>query len=159
MPCGTFTLDYAEDDKPIALISAGVGLTPIVSMLEHLSLDVNFDSRRLVVVQCFKSTKDHPMKDRVAQLLENMEGSTGHVFYSDVKACDDTTMVAGLPLNFHYKRLDAMTLINILPDPVTDIEFFMCGPPVFQNFVIETLTENGVSAKKLHSGSFGPLMK
>ena len=113
MACGTFTLDYAGDDKPIALISAGVGLTPIVSMLEHLSSDVNFDTRRLVVVQCFKSTKDHPMKDRVAQLLENMEGSTGHVFYSDVKACDDTTMVAGLPLNFHYKRLDAKTLITL----------------------------------------------
>ena len=158
MPCGTFTLDKVGEDKPIALICAGVGLTPIVSMLEYLSSEANFDSRRLVVVQCFKSTKDHPMMDRVAQLLENMEGSTGHVFYSDAKACDDTTTVAGLPLNFHYKRLDAKTLINILPDPVTDVEFFMCGPPVFQNFVIDTLKENGVSAEKLRSGSFGPPM-
>ena len=76
-----------------------------------------------------------------------------------MKACNDTTMVAGLPLHFHYKRLDAKTLINVLPDPITDVEFFMCGPPVFQNFVIKTLTENGVSAEKLHSGSFEPLMK
>ena len=99
------------------------------------------------------------MKDRVIQLLESMEGSTGHVFYSDVKACDETNKVAGLPINFHYNRLDAKTLINILPNPITDVDFFTCGPPVFQNFVTETLTKNGVSAEKLRSGSFGPPMQ
>jgi len=35
MPCGTFVLKE-DNDRPIVLISAGIGLTPMVSMLDYV---------------------------------------------------------------------------------------------------------------------------
>merc|ERR1719259_1302108 len=79
MPSGSFYLDGSVD-RPIVLLAAGVGLTPMISMLETLAASRN--EQKVVFVQCCVSDKEHPMRDNVDRLAASNKKIDAHVFYS-----------------------------------------------------------------------------
>ena len=70
----------------VVLISGGVGLTPMVSMLETLLAD-GADHRPVAYIQCAKNEAAHPMKEHVDKICDKKKAAgkkkiSSHVFYS-----------------------------------------------------------------------------
>lgn len=59
-------------------------------------------------------------------------------------------------LEIHSQKLDGASLVNILPEPLEDIEFYFCGPKRFQDFIVQTLDDNHVPKNQQHFEYFYP---
>lgn len=75
-PQGDFTLD-AEDGRPVVLLSGGVGLTPMVSMLNHLT--ARDDGRQIRFVHACREAGVHAMKEHINALRQAAECAQGGV--------------------------------------------------------------------------------
>ena len=147
-PCGEFTLDpTAANGRPIVLVSGGVGLTPILSMLKTLAHH-RVDTP-IYFVHGARNGTTHALADEVKQIASERPNIRAHVRYSepdpdDVVAgrCDDVGM------------LDAELVRQIVRD--SDAEFYFCGPKPFMSGLYCGLVEWGVPAERLHFEFFGP---
>jgi ferredoxin-NADP reductase/predicted pyridoxine 5'-phosphate oxidase superfamily flavin-nucleotide-binding protein len=144
-PQGTFTLE--SSDRPVVLVSAGVGLTPLVSML-HATVAAGGD-RPVHFVHGARDGEHHALRAEVARLVESAANAQQHVAYSRPAPID----VAGS--DFHSEgRIDAALLETLLPGLVAD--FYLCGPLVFMAALQAQLEARGVPEERIHSESFGP---
>lgn len=155
MPCGSFVLKE-NSNHPIVLIAGGVGLTPMVSMLDSLLAKPN-DHRKVVFIQCAKNPESHAMRDHV-DTVSNPSSSnkkiTSHVFYTN----DDSGSTLP-PLKYtkvYHNRLTAATLKEVVPSPVKNNEFYFCGPPFFLGYVRTMLLELDVPKSQVNYEYFGP---
>ena len=83
IPCGCFTLDPKAEK--VVLLSAGVGVTPIMAMLERALH--NEGTKHITVVQSVKSPEMHPMKKHVDELAaQNGNRLKAAVCYTQVGA-------------------------------------------------------------------------
>jgi len=145
-PAGDFMLTC--NLCPLVLISAGVGITPMVSMLHAAARDGS--DRPVWFVHGARDGKHHPLADEVRRLAAARPNTTLHVAYSRPHAEDrigETYHSAG--------RIDGALLARLgLHD---DAHVFLCGPP---RFMAETQTELerlGISADRIHTETFGPI--
>lgn len=147
-PCGEFTLDPARlDDRPVALLSGGIGITPLMSMLKSLAHD------RAVTPVYFahaaRNSRVHALADEVRQVAAELPNLRTHVRYDlpldgDLEsACCDSV---GL--------LDSEFLRDWLPADNT--EFYFCGPKPFMTSVYRDLKNLGVEDTRIHFEFFGP---
>lgn len=151
VPCGTFFLDDESLKKPLVLLSAGVGLTPLISMLEHALANGDKDKLDITLIQSFKSKDLHPLKRRVANLaLANAKNLKSYVFYSEASSDD---ALEGTKI-FH-KRLEKKDFEDLVPERDNCI-FYFCGPDSYNESIREILTELGISADRMKTESFGP---
>ncbi len=70
-PCGTFALtpvDSPCDRRPMVFLSAGVGITPLMSMIESLLRGEDDDGSGVTLVQCCRGAALHPMAARAEEL-------------------------------------------------------------------------------------------
>jgi ferredoxin-NADP reductase/predicted pyridoxine 5'-phosphate oxidase superfamily flavin-nucleotide-binding protein len=145
-PQGDFTLD-AESTRPVVLVSAGVGLTPLVSMLHALA---RADSERAVwFVHGARDGAHHPLRREVEQLVAGSPRTALHVAYSRPAPGDragrDYASVG---------RIDAALLEKLVPG--LDADFYLCGPRGFMASIEGALVARGVPASRIRSESFGP---
>ena len=144
-PSGDFVMGCEK--CPIALVSAGVGVTPMLSMLHALAAE---DSDREVwFVQGARDGNHHALADEVRQLAANREHLLTHVAYSRPRPEDE----AGVDYDSHG-RVDGALLSGIIDDP--DTHYFLCGPTGFMAEVQTDLERRGVPAEHIHTESFGP---
>ncbi|MEZ4216847.1 MAG: pyridoxamine 5'-phosphate oxidase family protein [Myxococcota bacterium] len=145
-PQGHFTLD-ADGERPVVLASAGVGLTPLVSMLHAL---VAADTGRPVwFVHGARDGAHHPLRREVERLAARATRARVHVAYSrpapgDVRGRDYAS--AG--------RVDGARLERLVPD--LDADFYLCGPRPFMAALHAHLEARGVPRDRVRSESFGP---
>ena len=153
MPRGPFRL---EDNGtcPLVMVSAGTGITPILSMLDYLALspDKNPD-RKIISIQVNRSSEYHPMKTHIDTLAQNKLVAEAHVFYtrdSNGKGpnLSNTTIHSGRP--------SVESLQTIVGEDVGNAEFYFCGPTPFMKAFEEILCNLGVEKNKIHTGRFGP---
>jgi len=138
VPCGDFFLDDAqlEDDLPLVLLSGGVGITPIVSMLE--AAIAARCTKEIVVITCARSPKVEPMH----ALLE-----------AHAKACTNVSFTA------LYTRLTMNHVRKAAADRGFDLKSahtFFCGPKGFMKMVYSGLREMQVPENQVHFEFFGP---
>ncbi len=146
-PAGEFTLDESSG-RPVVLASAGVGLTPLVSMLHALVREGG--ERAVWFVHGARDGHHFPLADEVRALVEALPGARLHVAYSRPRPEDQK--------GSHYDtagRLDAALLEELLPG--LDADFYLCGPQGFMAAIQEGLERRGVVDKRIHSESFGPV--
>jgi nitric oxide dioxygenase len=145
-PAGEFTLD-PEDTRPITFISGGVGLTPLVSMLNTL---VEMDPKRQVTfIHAAQNSKVHAMKEQVEELARNHKQVTVYWCY-DKPTDHDKAMKA-----YHKEgQIDLAWLQTAVPDK--DSSFYFCGPLPFMKAVNSALIEWGAPASDIHYEFFGP---
>jgi ferredoxin-NADP reductase len=129
-PYGTFTADTAEHDR-LLLIGAGVGITPILALLEELPEETD------VTVLLRASTHgDLVLRDEVADEVTHRGGRLLELVGSRDQV-----------------RLDAATLRELVPD-VRRREVYLCGPDALSQQLASELRRAGVPAPRIHFESF-----
>lgn len=144
-PMGTFTLDQAST-RPVLLLSGGVGLTPMVSMLHWLSRHC---SRPVFFIHACENGSVHALRDEVLELARRRPAIDVHFCYR--KPSDDDLARRA----FHSQGLiTRQTLQGLLP--LDDYEVYLCGPPAFMQANWRLLRDLGINAERIHYEFFGP---
>jgi ferredoxin-NADP reductase len=145
-PAGTFFIDPLSTD-PIVLVGAGIGVTPLVSMLEAALHGGR--GREIYVIFGFRNGAEHPFKERLEKLAEQHANLHLHVSYSapcptDVPHKDYA----------HCGRLAIERLREVLPS--NNFKFYVCGPGPFMESLVPALWAWGVPESHVHFEAFGP---
>ncbi|MBL4801898.1 MAG: pyridoxamine 5'-phosphate oxidase family protein [Emcibacter sp.] len=148
-PRGKFTL-VPDSIRPVVLLSGGVGITPMIAMLDHLLLVAakSGQSRPIYFIHGTQNGREHAFGDHVRQLGRQVEDLTIHVAYAEPEEDDLDHDSVGY--------IDAPLLRSILP--LDDYDFYLCGPPPFMTAVYDSLSGLGVPESRVHYESFGPAM-
>jgi len=134
-PAGDFY--YQESDKPVVLISAGVGATPIQSMLHTLA---DAGKSEVSYLYACNNAQQHTFKQETAQLIEQ-QGWQQFAWYLDEQA--DFT-----------GQMDLSLIADELP--VADADFYICGPVAFMESIVKQLESLAVGRERIHYEVFGP---
>lgn len=142
-PSGDFAPD-TRGEAPIALLSAGIGITPMISALNHIRL-VN-PARQVIFAHATRNPASFAHRADVAAALATMPDLQVHTFYEDMQG---SAAEAGVHEGFMH--------INQLPVwPYAQTNVYLCGPLAFMQAQWRGLIEAGVPASHLHREVFGP---
>src|SRR5208282_5676673 len=145
-PRGSFTLHPSEN--PVVLLSAGVGATPVMSMLHALAAEKS--EREIWWTYGARNGVDHPFARESRFLLQQLSRGRSYVVYSRPAATDQ------LGVDFDAAgHIDAALLEKIGVSP--DSDFYLCGPSSFLENMRDGLRNWGVPAKNVHTEIFGAL--
>jgi ferredoxin-NADP reductase/MOSC domain-containing protein YiiM len=144
-PRGTFILDRTA--APVLLISAGIGATPVLSMLHALASE--HSEREIWWLQGARSRRDHPFAAEARALLAALPNVRTHVCYSQ-PGRDDRE---GRDFD-DAGRLTAARLAEL--EPPRDAEAYLCGPTPFMDEISAGLAAIGLDAACIHTEPFGP---
>lgn len=145
-PAGDFWLDV-EPQTPVTLISAGVGQTPMLAMLDTLA-----HRQHQATVNWFHAAENgrcHAFAREVDTLGARLPRFTRHVWY---RQPDDTDQAAR-----EYDSEGLMDLTRqhaLINDPA--MTYWLCGPIAFMQSVARQLVGLGVPAAHIHYECFGP---
>jgi len=145
-PRGTFVL--AEGDNPVVLLSAGVGATPVLAMLQALAEEPS--RRRVWWLHAARDGSSHPFAGETRALMAQLPAGRAQIFYSrphgsDRPGFDHTT--AG--------RLSAQQIQSLgLP---AEADAYICGPAAFTKDMTAALQSCGLAASRIHTELFGAL--
>jgi ferredoxin-NADP reductase/ferredoxin len=143
-PRGTFFL--TEGDGPVLLLSAGVGVTPVLSMLHAL---VQAQSPREVWwLHGARSGSEHSFAEETRTLLQGLAHSHSQIAYSRPAAIDRQG-----PDYVTQGRLSA-ELIKDLKLP-RDADAYLCGPVSFMAELRAGLGSYGLDPARVHIETFG----
>ncbi|RXV69151.1 pyridoxamine 5'-phosphate oxidase [Burkholderia stabilis] len=142
MPRGRFTFDAASP-RPAVLVSAGIGITPMVAMLRGALADAA-PSRRVVFVHGAREAADRPFAADLARVAAADARLSLHWF--DSRPSGDAAAHAG--------RIDIAQLKRILP--FDDYDFYLCGPSAFMRDLYDGLRALNVPDERIRFEAFGP---
>ena len=143
-PRGTFILQPGE--RPVLLISAGVGATPVLAMLHALAADRS--GREVWWLHGARSRAEEPFAGESRSLLASLAHGHRHVCHShpgpgEVSGRDYQT--AG--------RLSATVLAGLgVP---ADADAYICGPAGFMAEMSAAVTAQGLDRARVHTEIFG----
>jgi nitric oxide dioxygenase len=126
---------------PVVLVSAGIGVTPMIGILEALVADAPDTVVR--VLHADRDEQSHPLRERQRELVAALPEATLDVWYED----GVTTGLAGTHPG--YLRVEAVEL----PDGA---EVYLCGNDGFVRAVRTQLTGHGVDSARVHCELFSP---
>ncbi len=145
-PRGSFTLRIGEG--PVVLLSAGVGATPVMSMLHALAAERS--QRQVWWIYGARNRDNHPFAEESRSLLKQLSRGRSYIVYSRPAATDQ------LGVDFDASgHIDVALLENI--DVARSSDFYLCGPPSFLQGMHEGLRNWGVPADQVHMEIFGAL--
>ncbi|MFE4677794.1 globin domain-containing protein [Streptomyces sp. NPDC056723] len=130
-----------EDEGPLLLASAGVGVTPMLAMLNHLATEAT--SRPVTVVHADRTPVDHAHREEQHRLVQALPKATLHLWYEEPGAEVRPEASTG--------RADVTTL-----DLPMGITAYLCGPLPFMRAVRSDLLRRGLPAASIHYEVFGP---
>jgi ferredoxin-NADP reductase/MOSC domain-containing protein YiiM len=138
-PRGSFILQTGE--RPVVLLSAGIGATPVLAMLSALSAEQS--KRQVLWLHSARDGEHDPFATEVRRLVLALDHGRSRVCYSQPGSQDTVGKdfdVAG--------RLSRATLDEVGLPPDADI--YLCGPNRFMEDMKETLATLGVSTQRIH---------
>lgn len=144
-PAGDFVL-HAEERAPVVLLSGGVGLTPMVSMLEAIAHAE--DRPEAWYVHGVRNGREHAMSGHVRELARRCGIRLAH-FYEQPTAAD----VRGVDYDHQgYVNIDWLKANT----PFDTAVFYLCGPKPFLRALVRGLVEAGAPADRIRYEFFGP---
>ncbi|WP_394779909.1 pyridoxamine 5'-phosphate oxidase family protein, partial [Undibacterium sp.] len=149
-PAGSFTIDAAVR-RPVVLLAAGVGVTPLLSMVRHLVHEgVRKRYQRPVwLFQAARNKQQRAFGDELASLVTAAKGGLRHIrVLSDTDAAEEGKdyEAAG--------RISVELLKQTLP--FDDYDFYICGPAAFMQQMYDMLRGLNVVDGRIHAEAFGP---
>ena len=146
MPNGRFCLDLSKT-HPVALIAGGIGVTPMISMLNAASRAGC--TREIHFLFALRHGGDHVFREHLQQLRGRHANLRMHILYEQPRPEDR--------LGADYDaagRIDASLLRQLAAE--RRMEYFLCGPPGMMQAVAAELLEAGVENGRIRTESFGP---
>jgi ferredoxin-NADP reductase len=142
-PRGDFVLDGGTD--PVLLVSAGIGLTPVLAMLHRLAEESS--GREVWWIHTTLDADSHAFSAEVADLLDRLPSARSRVYYTAPRrrpAADS---------GVHAGRLTAEVVAGLgLPAPAVA---YVCGPEPFMDDVTAALVGVGLDPARIHTERFG----
>ena len=145
-PRGSFTLRPSQN--PAVLLSAGVGATPVMSMLHTLASEKS--QREVWWIYGARNRADHPFAEESRSLLKQLSRGRGCILYSRPTAGDQIGADFDAP-----GHIDTALLQRIGVPQGAD--FYLCGPTSFLKNMRDGLKSWGVPAENVHTEIFGAL--
>jgi ferredoxin-NADP reductase/MOSC domain-containing protein YiiM len=144
-PRGTFIL--AQTPAPVLLISAGIGATPVLAMLQALAEE--HSDREIWWLHGARNGREHAFAAEAGALLASLSNARSHVYYSRPSPDD----LEGREFD-SVGRLTASLLAEL--QPPLDAEAYLCGPTPFMDEISAGLAALGIDAAHIHTEPFGP---
>jgi ferredoxin-NADP reductase/MOSC domain-containing protein YiiM len=141
---GSFTL--RPGDTPVVLLSAGIGVTPVLAMLHALAAEAS--TREIWWLYGTRNRREHPFAEETRELLKRLVHAHSHVCYS---APDSTDRLA---VDFDRAGRLSMSVLEDLKVP-RDADFYICGPQAFMNDLTAGLAASGIAPARIHTEMFG----
>src|SRR5262249_23312091 len=145
-PRGTFNLRPGEN--PVVLLGAGVGATPLISMLYALAAEGS--QRQIWWIYGARNRNEHPFAQESRSLLNQLSRGRSYILYSRPRATDRGG--ADFDASGHMD----VTLLERLNVP-RNSDFYLCGPSSFLQNMRDGLRNWGVLAESVHTEVFGAL--
>ncbi|MBB5233952.1 NO-inducible flavohemoprotein [Deinococcus budaensis] len=144
-PAGDFCLQDSE--RPVVLLSGGVGVTPMLSMLN--ALVASGSDRPVLFVHATLGASAHAFREHVNELARTHAHIRKLVYYTDVTAEDRP--------GEHHDEAGLIRLETLRPHlPQGGAEYYYCGPEGFTQAVENILDRLNVPAERRFTETFGP---
>ena len=145
-PRGSFTLQ--PGDKPVVLLSAGIGATPVISMLHALAAERS--ERQVWWIYGARNSANHPFATESRSLMKQLPLGRGYILYSKPAVTDQLGEDFDAPGHIEVALLEKIGVPR-------NGEFYLCGPSAFLGNMRAGLQNWGVPADHVHMEVFGVL--
>jgi len=137
-PAGDFF--FVNRKKPVVLISAGVGITPMQAMLETLA-EQSYEEGVHYLHAC-ENSEQHSFAPRTTEIIKKNDWQQ-HIWYQNKEQAQPH--VSQGVMDFTELAL-----------PIEEGDFYLCGPIGFMQFAKNKLLTCGVTETRIHYEVFGP---
>ncbi|WP_018998462.1 2Fe-2S iron-sulfur cluster-binding protein [Hirschia maritima] len=148
-PQGGFVID-AKEKRPVVMLAAGVGITPFISMLRHLTYEGKRTRghRPAWLFQAARKFEERAFDNEIEDMLAAAEGQ-----FRLVRTLSETDD----PQN-GKKGIEARLSTDLLKAvlPFDDYDFYLCGPTSFMTSLYEELRDMNISDNRIFFEAFGP---
>lgn len=145
-PAGDFVLDI-EKTTPLVLLSGGVGLTPMMSMLKTV-VEIQ-PERKVTFIHAAANGKVHSLRGEVEELAQ-LDTVTSYFFYDS--PTEEDRKNKSFDVEGYVTREWLQEKISI-----ENADFYFCGPVPFMKAINRHLKELGVNKERIHFEFFGPM--
>ncbi len=142
-PRGSFILH--PGDRPVVLLGAGIGATPLLAMLHALAVD--FSGREVLWLYAARDRRHHPFAAEARRLIDQLANGRSFICYSRPESGDkqgESFDAAG--------RLSSAVLEEV--GTPRDADVYLCGPARFMSDMRAALAGLGVARNRIHSELF-----
>ena len=147
-PCGEFFLNVKDrHERPLVLLAAGIGITPILSILKSV-LDTK-QHREIIFVHGCLNEDVQPFKTTIDNLADKHPNLTVHYRYSDAE--NSAIKREG---NCSTGFINAELIESFVTERHAD--YYFCGPKPFMVGIYQDLLKWGIPATQVHFEFFGP---
>jgi ferredoxin-NADP reductase/MOSC domain-containing protein YiiM len=144
-PRGSFVLQ--PGDRPIVLISAGIGVTPVLAMLHALAAGPS--SRQVWWLHGARNGNEHPFAEEARRLIRSLPHGRSYVQYSQPRREDEPGVHFDAPGHLNVELLERLGVSR-------EADFYLCGPSAFMQGLIADLASWGVARDRVVTEIFGP---
>ncbi|MGC9944241.1 MAG: MOSC and FAD-binding oxidoreductase domain-containing protein [Verrucomicrobiota bacterium] len=144
-PRGSFVLQ--PGDRPVILISAGIGVTPVLAMLHALAAGPS--SRQVWWLHGARNGNEHPFAREAGRLICSLPQGRSCVLYSQPRPEDDPGVHFDAPGRLEVELLQRLGISR-------ESDFYLCGPSAFLESFTADLASWGVARDRVITEIFGP---
>lgn len=144
-PHGTFYVDVTAT-TPVVLISGGVGLTPMISMLGRV---LQSPGRQAVFVHGARNSQVHAMKDYLRDAAARHPHFSAIIFYNEPLPSDQAGRDFDFPGLVDIGKIQERIMLP-------DADYYICGPIPFMRMQHDALLARGIGEARIHYEVFGP---
>jgi ferredoxin-NADP reductase/MOSC domain-containing protein YiiM len=141
---GSFTL--RPGDTPVVLLSAGIGVTPVLAMLHVLAAEAS--TREIWWLYGTRNGREHPFAEETRGLLTTLARRHSHICYSSPDPEDRPNVDFDAPGHLNIGVIQELNLPR-------NGDFYICGPSTFMSDLTAGLTALGVAPDHIHTEMFG----
>jgi ferredoxin-NADP reductase len=141
---GSFTL--RPGDTPVVLLSAGIGVTPVLAMLHALAAEAS--TREIWWLYGTRNGREHPFAEETRGLLNSLAHHHSYVCYSSPDREDRPNVDFDAPGRLNMRLLQELNLPR-------NGDFYICGPSTFMSDLTAGLKAWSVVPDRIHTETFG----
>lgn len=147
-PCGEFFLDIKDrHERPLVLLAAGVGITPLLTILK--TAVESMPEREIIFVHGCLNEDVQPFKSTIDVLAKEHPKLKIHYRYSDPEI-EGTKREGNCSTGF----VDSELIESLVPS--RDADYYFCGPKPFMVTIYQDLLKWGIPGSQVHFEFFGP---
>jgi uncharacterized protein len=149
VPDGAFKLERSNR-RPVVLLSAGIGITPMIAMLNTLLADTQGQPQpeHIYFIHGARRSNEHPFADVLSAAEQSHPNLS--VYLRNSQPTESASTIASQSVG----RVDVEFLKRVLP--FGDYDFYLCGPGAFMQDLYNGLRALNIADERIRFEAFGP---